>query len=236
MYHIAIVEDEPSCSRQLANYLEQYQNEKNTQFKVSAFSSGAELLADYRPVYDLILLDIEMPGINGMDTAVKIRETDDEAALMFITNLAGYAIRGYEVEALDFVTKPVSYYQFAMRLSRCLRRIGKKESREILLSCPDGIKKLDISQIYYVEVQNRILHYYTSQGEFSLRGTIQSLEELLPKASFVKCNRWYIVNLEHVSEVKKNTVVVGGYELEISRRSRAAFLQSLAEYVGGIRG
>ena len=124
MYHIAIVEDELPCSRQLQNYLEQYQNEKNIQFKVSVFSDGSELLADYRPVYDLILLDIAMPGINGMDTAVKIRETDAEAALMFITNLAGYAIRGYEVEALDFVTKPVSYYQFAMRLSRCLRSLS----------------------------------------------------------------------------------------------------------------
>ena len=233
MYHIAIVEDEKACSRQLQKYLEQYQNEKNMQFKV--FSAGTELLTNYQPVYDLILLDIEMPGINGIDTAAKIRETDGEVALMFITNLAGYAIRGYEVEALDFVTKPVSYYQFAMRLSRCFRRLGKRESREILLSCPDGIKKLNISQIYYVEVQNRILHYYTSEGEYSLRGTIQSLEESLPAASFAKCNRWYIVNLKHVSEVKKNTVVVGGYELEISRRSRAAFLQSLAEYVGGIR-
>ena len=235
MYHIAIVEDEKACSRQLQKYLEQYQNEKNMQFKVSVFSAGTELLTNYQPVYDLILLDIEMPGINGIDTAAKIRETDGEVALMFITNLAGYAIRGYEVEALDFVTKPVSYYQFAMRLSRCFRRLGKRESREILLSCPDGIKKLNISQIYYVEVQNRILHYYTSEGEYSLRGTIQSLEESLPAASFAKCNRWYIVNLKHVSEVKKNTVVVGGYEVEISRRRRAAFLQSLAEYVGGIR-
>ena len=164
------------------------------QFKVSVFSAGTELLTNYQPVYDLILLDIEMPGINGIDTAAKIRETDGEVALMFITNLAGYAIRGYEVEALDFVTKPVSYYQFAMRLSRCFRRLGKRESREILLSCPDGIKKLNISQIYYVEVQNRILHYYTSEGEYSLRGTIQSLEESLPAASFAKCNRWYIVN------------------------------------------
>ena len=130
MYHIAIVEDEKACSRQLQKYLEQYQNEKNMQFKVSVFSGGTELLTNYQPVYDLILLDIEMPGINGIDTAAKIRETDGEVALMFITNLAGYAIRGYEVEALDFVTKPVSYYQFAMRLSRCFRRLGKRESRE----------------------------------------------------------------------------------------------------------
>ncbi len=234
MYHIAIVEDEKECSRQIQDFMEQYQKEKSIPLKVSVFFDGTGLLANYQPVYDLILLDIEMPGINGMDTAVRIREMDTEVALMFITNLAGYAIRGYEVEALDFVTKPISYYQFAMRLTRCFRRLNKRKSQEILLSCPDGVKKLDISQIYYVEVQNRILHYYTSQGEYSLRGTIQSLEESLPEASFAKCNRWYIVNLKHVSEVKKNTVVVGGYELEISRRSRAAFLQSLAEYVGGM--
>lgn len=234
MYHIAVVEDEKICSMQLQDFLEQYQKEKNIRFKVSVFYDGAELLADYQPVYDLILLDIEMPGINGMDAAVKIRETDTDVALMFITNLAGYALRGYEVEALDFVTKPVAYFQFAMRLSRCLKRLRQKEPKEILLSCPDGMKKLDLSQIYYVEVQNRILHYHTDAGEYSLRGTMQSVEELLPPSSFAKCNYWYIVNLRHVSEVKKNTLVVGGYELEVSRRSRTAFLKSLADYVGGM--
>lgn len=234
MYHIAVVEDERACSGQLQDFLKQYQEEKSIRFKVSVFYDGTEILEGYQPVYDLILLDIEMPGLNGMDAAVKIREMDPDVALMFITNLAGYALHGYEVEALDFVTKPVTYYRFAMRLARCLKRVRQRESHEILLSFPGGAKKLDISQIYYVEVQSHHLHYHTDEGEFTLRGTMQSAEELLSAYSFVKCNHWYMVNLKHVSEVRGNTLIVGGHELEISRRSRAAFLKSLAEYVGGM--
>ena len=112
MYHIAIVEDEAEFSMQLQTFLEQYQKEETIRFKISVFHSGEELLKEYQPVYDVILLDIEMPGINGMDAAAKLRESDQEVVLMFITNIASYAIRGYEVGALDFVMKPLTYYAF----------------------------------------------------------------------------------------------------------------------------
>ncbi len=233
MYHIAIVEDEVDFSTQLRSFLEQYQKEENTRFKVSAFSCGEEILQDYQPVYDVILLDIEMPGINGMDAAAKIRESDQDVVLMFITNIASYAIRGYEVGALDFVMKPITYYAFSMRFTRALKRVRARLGQEVLLTLSDGVKKLEVQQIYYVEVQNRILHYHTDEGEYCMRGTMQSVERILAPHPFVKCNHWYIVNLKYVSEVRQNTVIVGGHELEISRRNRTPFLKALADYVGG---
>lgn len=233
MYHIAIVEDEAEFSMQLQSFLEQYREEENTRFKVSVFSCGEEILKDYQPVYDVILLDIEMPGINGMDAAAKIREEDQDVVMMFITNIASYAIRGYEVGALDFVMKPITYYAFAMRFTRALKRVRTRLKQEVLLTLSDGVKKLEIQQIYYVEVQNRILHYHTTEGEYCMRGTMQSVEQALAPHPFVKCNHWYIVNLKHVSEVRQNTAIVGGHELEISRRNRTPFLKALADYVGG---
>lgn len=233
MYHIAIVEDEADFSMQLQSFLEQYQKEENTRCKVSVFSDGREILQDYQPVYDVILLDIEMPGINGMDAAAKIRECDQDVVMMFITNIASYAIRGYEVGALDFVMKPITYYAFSMRFTRALKRVRTRLGQEVLLTLSDGVKKLAVQQIYYVEVQNRILHYHTDEGEYCMRGTMQSVERALAPHPFVKCNHWYIVNLKHVSEVRQNTVVVGGHELEISRRNRTPFLKALADYVGG---
>ena len=234
MYHIAIVEDEADFSMQLQTFLEQYQKEETMRFKISVFHSGEELLRDYQPVYDVILLDIEMPGINGMDAAAKLRESDQEVVLMFITNVASYAIRGYEVGALDFVMKPITYYAFSMRFARALKRVRQREQQQILLTLSDGVKKLEIGQIYYVEVQNRILHYHTDEGEYCMRGTMQSVEKALSTHPFAKCNHWYIVNLKHVSQVRQNIVVVGGHELEISRRNRTLFLKALADYVGGI--
>lgn len=233
MYHIAIVEDEADFSAQLQEYVGQYQREHNLQLKVSVFGDGAEILKDYQPIYDIILLDIEMPQTNGMDAAEQIREMDSDVVLMFITNMAAYAIRGYEVGALDFVMKPISYYTCSMKLTRALKRVKQKEKQQILLTLPDGVKKFGIQQIYYVEVQNRMLHYHTDEGEYVVRGTMQSVEQMLASYPFVKCNHWYMVNLMHVSEVRKNMATVGGDELEISRRNRAAFLKALTEYMGG---
>ena len=233
MYHIAIVEDEAAFAAQLQEYLEKYQEENDVRFKVSIFGDGEEILKDYQPLYDIIMLDIEMPKVNGMQAAEQIREQDTDVTLMFITNMAAYAIRGYEVGALDFVMKPINYYTFSMKLTRVLKRTKQKARQELLLTLPDGVKKLNVQQIYYVEVQNRLLSYHTDEGVFMMRGTMQSVEQMLAPYAFAKCNHWYIVNLKHVSEVRKTTAIVAGHELEVSRRNRTAFLKALTEYVGG---
>lgn len=235
MYHIAVVEDEKICSVQMQQFLGQYQEENSVRFKVSVFEAAAQILDPYEPVYDMILMDIDMPGINGMDAAQKIRQTDQDVVIVFITNIASFAIRGYEVGAMDFVVKPITYYNFSTRLTRALKRSRSREPRQMILTLADGVKKLEVSRIYYVEVQNRMLHYYTQEGEYVVRGTMQSVQQMLEAYSFAKCNHWYMVNLRHVSEVKKNTVIVGQYELEISRRNRTPFLKALTEYVGGYR-
>lgn len=233
MYHIAIVEDETEFSVQLQEYLKKYQEEYDVRFKISIFADGADILEGYQQLYDIILLDIEMPKVNGMDAAEQIRKMDSDVTLMFITNMASYAIRGYEVGALDFVMKPINYYTFSMKLTRVLKRTKQKELQQILLTLPDGVKKFGLNQIYYVEVQNRMLHYHTEEGEYVVRGTMQSVEQMLLPYPFAKCNHWYIVNLKHVSEVRKNTAIVGGHELEVSRRNRTVFLKALTEYMGG---
>ena len=233
MYRIAIVEDDRNFIEELQTYLEQYAQEEKQEFEISVFYDGAEILENYEPNYDLILLDVEMPKVNGMDAAEKIREVDENVVLMFITNMAQYAIHGYAVGALDFVMKPITYYTFSMKVKRALKRVQKKEMPSILLTLSDGVKKLEVFQIYYVEVQNRMLHYHTKEGEFVVRASLQSAETMLPSNVFAKCNHWYLVNLMHVTEVRKNIAVVGPYELEISRRNRAGFLKALTEYMGG---
>ena len=233
MYRIAIVEDERGFVEELQNYLEQYAKEEGQEFEISAFCDGAEILENYAPKYDLILLDIEMPKVNGMDAAEKIREADENVVLMFITNMAQYAIHGYSVGALDFVMKPISYYTFSMKMKRALRRVQKRELPSVLLTLSDGVKKLEVRQIYYLEVQNRMLHYYTEEGEFVVRGSLQSAEDSLPSDIFAKCNHWYLVNLMHVTAVRKNTAMVGPHQLEISRRNRSGFLKALAQHMGG---
>ncbi|MGN1154603.1 MAG: LytR/AlgR family response regulator transcription factor [Agathobacter sp.] len=233
MYHIAIVEDEEQFRQQLTEYLTQYQDENQLEFKISVFTDGAGILENYQPVYDVILLDIEMPKVNGMDAAKQIRVRDDNVVLMFITNMAGYAIHGYEVGALDFVMKPITYYTFSMKLTRALKRAKQQEQKSLLLPLSDGVKKLELSEIYFVEGQSRMLYYHTALGDYVVKGTMQAAENALANFPFAKCNHWYLVNLMHVKEVRKNMVVVGPFELEISRRNKTAFLKALTEYMGG---
>ncbi len=233
MYHIAIVEDELTFRQQLTEYLMQYQKEHQMEFQISVFCDGAEILENYQPVYDMVLLDIEMPKVNGMDAAKQIRAQDDEVVLMFITNMAGYAIHGYEVGALDFVMKPLSYYTFSMKLTRALKRAKQQEQKAVLIPVADGVKKLELSEIFFVEGQSRMLYYHTADGDYVVKGTMQSAESSLEQYPFAKCNHWYLVNLMHVKEVRKNIVVVGPFELEISRRNKTGFLKALTEYMGG---
>ena len=236
MYHIAIVEDEREFSNRLIEYLRQYEKENEVEIEVSVFYDGESVLHEYIPKYDAIFLDIQMPGIDGMQTAEAIREMDEDVVLMFITNMAQYAISGYAVGALDFVMKPINYYTFAMKVGRVLKRVKKREKAQstIVLQRPEGIKKLDIRQIYYIEIQNKMLHYHTDEGEYIVKGTMQSVEKQLENLSFAKCNHWYMVNLMHTKEVRKNIAVVGPFELEISRRNKNGFLKALTEYLGGI--
>ena len=126
MAKIAVVEDNDAMRAQLCGFIAQYAQESGHQLDVTAFSDGAQLVEPYRPGFDIIFLDIEMPKLGGMPTAERIRRQDPDVVLVFVTNMAQYAIRGYEVDALDFVLKPVSYYQFSTKLERALQRIQRR--------------------------------------------------------------------------------------------------------------
>lgn len=207
MTRIAIVEDEAAVREQLAGYVQRYTRQYGIQFEVTMFTDGVEILEDYRPVYDIIFLDVEMLHLDGMETARRIRELDSDVLLIFITNMAQYAIKGYAVGALDYVLKPVPV--------------------------DGGMRRLDAATIYYIESEGHRVHFYTEDGDFSAPGALKVLEEKLAGRLFARRNSGYLVNLAQVSGVQQNTVQVGPHELQISRPKRRAFLAALADYIGG---
>lgn len=125
MLRVAVAEDNPKDRERLLSFLKKYGEEKDVQIEVAEYTDGSELLDQYRPCYDVIFLDVEMPQMDGMKAAEKIRETDEEVILIFITNMAKYAIRGYEVQALDYVLKPVKLRSLYRENGQ-----GKKACRE----------------------------------------------------------------------------------------------------------
>ena len=233
MAKIAVVEDNDTTREQLCGFIARYAQESGRSLEVTAFADGAQIVEPYRPGFDIIFLDIEMPTLGGMPTAERIRQQDPDVVLIFVTNMAQYAIRGYEVDALDFVLKPVSYYQFSTKLDRALQRIRWRRGGQIALQVGGGMQLLDTDAILYLETRDRLLHYHTAENTWSVRGSLQKAEKELAPYHFARCNQCYLVNLRHVQGVQNDFVLIGQEQLEVSRRQRASFLAALAEYVGG---
>ena len=99
MIRIALVEDEAEVRAQLQGYVQRHTRQYGTEFAVTEFADGMELLDDYRPVYDVLFLDVEMKHLDGMETARRVRELDKDVIIVFITNMAQYAIGGYYLES-----------------------------------------------------------------------------------------------------------------------------------------
>ena len=233
MPRIAVVDDLPDMRQQLCSMIDQYSRENNCMLEVTTFSDGAQIITNYCKGFDIIFLDIEMPELGGMDAAERIRTVDPDVVLVFVTNMAQYAIRGYEVDALDFVLKPVSYYQFSTKLERALQRIQRRRGGQVALQVSGGVQLLDTDDILYLETRDRLLHYHTATDTWSVRGSLLKAEKDLAAYHFARCNQCYLVNLRHVTGVQNDFVQIGQEQLEISRRQRVAFLAAVAAYVGG---
>ena len=172
-------------------------------------------------------------GRGGWTRRARIRAVDQNVVLVFVTNMAQYAIRGYEVDALDFVLKPVNYYQFRVKLERAIRRAERRGHAQVTIQTGGELRVLNTDEIYYLETHNRMLYYHTADEVLPVRDSMRSAEQRLTPFHFVRCNQCYLVNLKHIKAVQDEFVVVGKERLAISRRQRTAFMAAVASYVGG---
>ena len=235
MIQIAIVEDEAIFAEELTDYLKEYQKTSGEELEIKRYRDGDEITADYKAQFDIILMDIQMKFMDGMSAAEEIRKTDSEVIIIFITNTPQYAIRGYEVGALDYVLKPVSYFAFSQKISRAIARIKKRERTYITIPVKGGILRLDTSDIYYVESYGHNLVYHSRNGNYISQGTMKDAQEQLENKSFSRGNKCYLINLEHVEGIQDKCAVVKGEKLQISRPRMNAFMQELTKYWGEIK-
>ena len=233
MIRIALVEDEAEVRAQLQGYVQRHTRQYGTEFAVTEFADGMELLDDYRPVYDILFLDVEMKHLDGMETAQRIRALDSDVMIVFITNMAQYAIKGYAVGALDYVLKPVPYFAFSQQLQKAEEQLRRRTRHYLAVPVEGGLRRLDTSRIYYIESEGHRVRFYTEEGDFAAPGALKALEEKLADRPFARCNSGYLVNLAQVQAVQQNTVQVGPYELQVSRPKRKSFLAALTDYIGG---
>ncbi|HEL1648391.1 LytTR family DNA-binding domain-containing protein [Streptococcus suis] len=234
MIRIAIVEDDEKYSQILNQYLEEFENEQEQCFKIQHFKDGLEIVDHYNGNFDIILMDIEMAYMDGMTAAEKIRIVDKEVVIIFITNMMHYAMKGYAVEAFDYILKPINYYSFSQRLSRAIERMRKKIWKQLLISRNGNIKKISTEEIMYVEAHNHDLEYHLVQETISVRGTLKSLEEELGGLSFFRCNSGCIINFDFVDGLENNDLLINGTKISVSRARRKDFLKRLNHYMNEV--
>lgn len=232
MLHIAIVEDEDLYAQQLWDYIRRFETERKLEIQVTRFTDGDEIIENYRSDFDVILMDIQMQFVDGMAAAEVIRTLDSEVVIMFITNMTQYAIRGYEVNALDYIVKPIEYFSFSQKLNRALERVKRKAVRYIAIPIHTGIRKLAVDRIFYVESQGHKLLYHTKDGVVESRGAMKETEEQMSAYGFYRSNKGFLVNMKFVDGISEGCCVINGERLPISRAKKQEFMETLANYMG----
>mgnify|MGYP002624395365 CR=1 FL=1 len=224
---IAIVEDEDLWADTISDYLNRFQKENNEHsFSLKRFRDGDEIVEHYNGEFDLIFMDIEMEFMNGMKAAEIIRSKDNVVEIIFVTNMAKYAIDGYRVKAMDYVLKPIQYSTFLESLKRALKSIQQREEKFICINQKDGVEKISIPQIRYIESHGHRLSFHLHDKV--LETTVYSMkemEEALEPEGFSRCNSGFLVNLKYVTGLKNGLVMIGDEQISVSRSKKQEFME-----------
>lgn len=236
MTNVVVLDDSLEIRTKLNEFLEKYAKERNVAFSTSLYERGLPFLRDYNQKVDVVFFDIDLPDSNGMELAKQIREKDKKVIIVFITNLAKYALNGYEVEALDFIVKPIEYGEFKLKMDRIMGELKKKENHYLSVkTVSDGIICLNLSDVVYIEVLGHSVTFHTFDKEYRCSTSLSKIKSSLENSGFEKCSNSYLINLKWVKQVTLTDVLLttSAPPIPISRSKRKAFLKSLANFYGG---
>ena len=235
MLHFALAEDQEKERVRLQEDLQRYCAERQIRYDLRTFENGESLMEQYPGNLDILLLDIEMGAINGMDTARRIRAFDSRVQILFVTHLVQYAMEGYSVNAVDFIAKPVSYPALCTAMNRAVERIRLQTPRFLTTSYARETIQCQVQQISYIESLNKktILHLTDGKGLFSSEA-LYVLEEKLSDSGFCRCHNAYLINLAHVRMVSSEGLVIGNETLPVSKHRKKECLQRIAAFRGAL--
>lgn len=231
IYQIGICDDNSADVAYISKLVKTWAEESGLSVRLDSFSSAEEFLFYYaeKKDYDILLLDIEMGGRNGIELAREIRQGNDTVQLVFITGFPDFVMEGYEVSALHYLMKPVSEEKLSAVLARAVKNLAKTE-RVLLFQIEGESVRIPSGEIYAVEAFAHAVSLKTKQGEYKVNISISETEKLL-KEGFVRCHRSYIVSLKHIRRITRTTVILdNGAEIPLSRNSYQAVNQAFISY------
>lgn len=209
MIRAAIVEDEKKSADLLKSYLDRFGKKNNEEFNITTYKDAVGFLTDYKPVFDIVFMDIKMPYMDGMSAAGKLREIDSTVSLIFVTNMGDYAVKGYDVGAIAFIKKPLLYYDFEMKMNRAVFAVRSRDNRVITVSSGNSKIRLMVRDLAYIQVSGHRCTYHMNNGEIVGRNSLSELYKELAPYDFMMCNSCYLINPNYIRSIDGNTVKVG---------------------------
>lgn len=230
MIKIAICDDEPAACRLLTQKVEAHMGELKEPCEIKCFFSAAQLLqAPYS--YDLLFLDIQMPEQDGITIAKKIRENQNRSIIIFITALSEHVYDAFEVEALDYICKPIDESRLQKALNRAVAKMKENENRSLFIQTKNWCKAVKLEDIYYCEVMNRKIYLHTKNGVVEYYCKLEKVEKQLDYR-FVRCHRSYLVNLDYLKEYSSVGITLeNGERVPASRLRHQEFMKAMMLYM-----
>lgn len=235
MFKIAVCDDEQDIRQLLEEYLDRYAKENALEFCVLSYESANIFLREYPKELDLIFMDIKMNGIDGMNAAKMIRESDRQVCIIFITTMYQYAIEGYSVRAFGFIRKPVSYEEFSHELSCALIMISGNREKEkfVTLKNTGTLIRLPVSDISFCEVRNHTIRINAAKEIKEYRGTLTELEKILSPYGIFRCHSSFLVNIDYIKEIENLEITLTtGEKIPVSQKRKKAFLDEISAFIG----
>jgi len=234
---VIIVEDDLAAATQLEELLERYASESETGLEVVHYTDAEKFLRHYRKEMPaIVFFDIDLPTIDGMEAARQLRERDSAVVIIFVTKMVQYALKGYDVNALGFLVKPVSYAEVKMKMRRAVNVARANETKTLYVPADSGFHRVPSDKIVFVEVEGHRLKYQLVDGVVEARGSLSDVYQKLEGYGFLRCNSCYIVNVKYIDSVKGYDLHINGYQLKISHPRRKEFMKQLIDaYTGSLR-
>lgn len=233
-YRIAIIEDDPAYCAYLEECLMRYAASHTMTFTVKTFGKGESFLDNYRQVYDLVFMDVDLGAgfLNGMECARKLREADPVVLLIFVTNMLQYAPEGYDVGALDYCLKPINYNNLSVKLDKAIKILSQRKGIPVKIKDKKGTRIVSSTDIMYIEVMGHDLMFHLPEEVIESYGGLSEREAELSQNDFARCSASLLVNLSYVSGLYGDEIAVGAERLKIGRSKKKTFLSQLNTYFG----
>lgn len=231
MLQLAVCDDEKIFRSDLKRIIGTELELCGIDYHIEEFSSGEELLSGLeRSECQILFLDIEMKGMDGVAAARKLRENNRQMEIIFVTSYADFVFQGYEVRALNYILKPYEPEKIAAVLHVALEELDVEAEKYYVIEQKSGSIRLPLSSVKYFASDRRTVHAVTTGEEYTFYEKLSDLETRLPEA-FVRIHNRYLVHMKYLEAIRQNTAVVAGEELPVSRSCKSDLSIAFAKYM-----